>query len=192
MARAKDPITRRARRLTLFSAIACAAVASAVLAAPAGAFHIPGATDSGSVSGGGTISFRVSADGSSVTNLPLDGPIGRADCSVSSRQYSQPIPITNQSFGNGEVSGVFPNVRGAYGRYNILVSNLTGSCRVTGTWSATTPADPSGSDECKAARTQTKRAKRALNRAKKAGNRHQIKKRRHKWTVARSKRDQFC
>jgi hypothetical protein len=173
-------------------AIVCAAMAAGVLAAPAQAFHIPGATYGGSVSGGGTISFSVSADGSSVTNLALGGPIGRPECTVSSRQYSQPIPITNQSFDNGEVSGGFPNVRGAYGRLNIVVSNLTGPCTVVATWSATTAASPAGSQECIAAKAKLKQAKHALTKAKRTGNRHKIKKRRHKWAVARGQRDQLC
>jgi hypothetical protein len=184
----------RGKRPARWSApvLACAAIAAGALAAPAAAFHIPGATYGGDVSGGGTISFTVSGDGGSVTNLALNGPIGRPDCTVASRRYSQPIPIASQAFDNGEVSGTFPNVRGAYGRFNVVVSQLTTSCRVTGTWSAITAADPAGSKECKSAKADVKRAKRALRRAMKAGKQARIKKLRHKWAVARSKRDQFC
>src|SRR4051812_16684191 len=117
----EQPSTRKgwgcSRKRIMFAlkGIVCAGLIVALMASPAAAFHIPGASYSGNVSGGGTISFSVSADGSSVTNLALTGPIGRPDCTVDSRQYGQPIPITDQSFDNGEVSGSFPNVQGAYG-----------------------------------------------------------------------------
>jgi hypothetical protein len=192
MARAWDRVKTVARRRALASATVFAALIVGVLAPPAEAFHIPGAAYSGSVSGGGTISFSVSGDGSSVTNLTLNGPIGRSECTVDSKQYSQPIPITGQSFDNGEVSGTFPNVQGAYGRFDIVVSGLLSSCRVTGTWSAITHADPAGSEECKAAQAEMTHAKRALKKAKKAGNLGKIRKLRNRWTKAKGKRDQFC
>src|SRR6187549_1208398 len=104
--------------------IACMALLAGVLAAPAAAFHIPGATYNGAVSGGGSISFRVSDDGSSVTNLTLTGPIETQACSMGSKQYSGSTPITNNSFNNGEVSGSFPSVQGAYGHIDVVVPGI--------------------------------------------------------------------
>jgi hypothetical protein len=162
-----------------------------MLTSPAGAFHIPGAGYSGAVAGGGSISFSVSSDGSSVTNLTLTD-INTGDCTLSSRQYSQPIPIANNSFANGEVSGGFPNVQGAYGRVSIQVPAIPSPCTIAGTWSAITTASPNGSAECQAAQAQLQQAKLALNKAKKTGNQKKIKKRRAQWAAARSTRDQFC
>jgi hypothetical protein len=172
--------------------IACVALLAGLTSAPASAFHIPGASYGGNVSGGGTISFTVSSDGTSVMNLTLTGPIGRPACSVSSKQYSQAIPITNNTFDNGEVSGGFPNVQGAYGRLNIVVPGVLSSCRIAETWSATTGASPTGSAECQAALVQVKRAKKALTKAKRIGKLSKIKKRRAQWGAAKSARDQFC
>ena len=191
-------MARRLRlRRTLVAATFAAALTAGLLASPAAAFHIPGADYSGYASGGGTITFSVSKDGSAVTNLTLNGPIEINSCTLGTTHYDQPIPIKRNSFDNGQVSGGFPNVRGAYGRFNIPgsrdpLSNLTSSCRVAGTWSAITGADPSGSKECKQARRKAKRRKRALSRAKRSGNASAIKKARGRWEKARSKRDQFC
>src|SRR3954449_10287607 len=168
------------------SAIACVVLLVGLTAASASAFHIPGASYSGNVSGGGTISFGVSSDGTSVVNLTLTGPIGRPECSVSSRQYSQSIPITHNTFDNGEVSGSFPNVQGAYGNLSILVPGVLSECRIAETWSAITRASPTGSDECQTALIQVKQAKKALNKAKKSGKQSKIKKRRADWRVAKS------
>jgi hypothetical protein len=173
------------------SAIVCGALIACLLPSAAAAFHIPGADYSGAVSGGGSIGFSVSGDGSSVRNLTLTG-VHSGDCTLSSKQYPGPTPITSNAFDNGEVSGSFPNVRGAYGNFNILVSGLLSSCVVTGTWSAITSADPAGSEECKAAQAQLRKKKRALTKARRGGNEAKIKKARGKWRKARSKRDQFC
>lgn len=174
------------------SAIACAALIIGVTASPAAAFHVPGATYSGNA-GNGTISFTVSSDGSSVTNLTLNGPIETTGCTLSSAHYDQ-IPIVNNSFSNGEVSGGFPNPRGARGQFSVpgIPTSLLSSCRVTGTWSAITSASPNGSAECKAAQAQVKKAKRALGKAKRAGNEAKIRKLRKKWSQARSLRDKYC
>jgi hypothetical protein len=173
------------------SAIACGALLACLLPSAAAAFHVPGAAYSGAVSGGGSIGFSVSTDGSSITNLTLSG-IHAGDCTLGSKQYPGPTPIANNSFNNGEVSGGFPNVQGAYGRLNILVPGLLSSCRITGTWSAITRADPAGSEECKAAQRQLGKKKRALTKARRGGNPAKIKKAQGKWRKARSKRDQVC
>jgi hypothetical protein len=181
-----------ARKPLLRSMVACAVLLAGLLpASPALAFHIPGASYSGMVGGGGTIRFSVSGDGSSVTNLTLTD-IHSNDCSVSSRQYGQPIPVVNNSFQNGEVSGDFPNVQGAYGRVSILVAGFPSSCRIATTWSATTRASPAGSEECKSAQRQVKKTKHALRKATKTGSERKIRQKRHRWRAAVAKRNQFC
>jgi hypothetical protein len=181
---------RAPRWAAVASALACGALLACLLPSAAAAFHIPGAAYSGPVSGGGSIGFSVASDGSSVTNLTLSG-IHAGDCMLGSKQYP-PTPITNNAFDNGEVSGGFPNVQGAYGRLNILVPGPLSSCRITGTWSAITRADPAGSAECKTAQAQVKKKKRALTKARRGGSLAKIKKARGKWEKARSKRDQVC
>jgi hypothetical protein len=183
---------RAPRWRRLATAIVAGAAIIAALPSQATAFHIPGGSYSGYVSGGGTITFTVSGDGSAVTNLTLAGPITPANCTWSGAQYSQPVPIASNTFDNGQVSGAFPSVQGAYGHYNVLVSGLTGSCRATGSWSAVTTADPSGSDECKAAQVQVKQRKAALQKAKKKGNPKKIRQARGAWAAARNLRNQFC
>jgi hypothetical protein len=184
---------RASRWRWVAAAIAAMAVLTAAAgASPASAFHIPGGSYSGYVSGGGTITFTVSADGSAVTNLTLTGPITPANCTWSGTQYTQPVPIANNSFDNGQVSGSFPNVQGAAGHYSVVVQSLTGSCRAAGSWSAVTTADPSGSDECKAAQALVKQKKRALHKAKKTGNEKKIRKARGPWAAAKALRDQYC
>jgi hypothetical protein len=186
------PGTVRTRWALIASAVSCVAVLAAALASPAGAFHIPGAQYSGYVSGGGSISFTVSGDGAAVTNLTMTGPITAGNCTQGSKQYAQPIPISNNSFDNGEVSGGFPNVRGAYGRYSFVVPGVLSSCRITGTWSAITGASPRGSRECRSAQAHLKKIKRRLRKANASGNRGKIRKLGGKWRKARAKRDQFC
>jgi len=178
--------------LVVAGAIVCAALGTGVFASPAAAFHIPGAAYSGQVAGGGSISFSVSADGSAVTNLRLTGPIPGPGCTLDSRQYSQPVPITNDRFDNGEVSGSFPNVQGARGQLDIVLSGLFTDCRLTNTWSAVTRADPAGSEECKSARARAKKWKRAFRRAKRTADEAKAMKFHKKWKHARARRDQFC
>jgi hypothetical protein len=172
-------------------AIACAVAIAGLGAAPAAAFHIPGASYGGTVSGGGSITFSVSRDGKSVTNLTLTN-LHSVTCSQSSAQYPQPVPITKNTFNNGAVSGSFPNVQGARGRFDITVSTLLPSCRITGTWSAITTADPRGSQECKTAQAHVKKWKRARRRAKRLGSPGKLRKAQGKWLKARAKRDQYC
>lgn len=174
------------------AALACAALLAALLPSSSAAYHIPGADYSGYATGGGTIRFSISSDGSSVTNLTLTGPIVTGTCTLSSASYSQPTPITNNTFDNGDVSGSFPNVQGARGSYNVFVLAFPTPCRAIGTWTATTGADPTGSAECQAALAQLRQAKRALRKARRKGNEAKIRKLRKKWSQARSARDQVC
>jgi hypothetical protein len=171
---------------------ALALVSALSLHAPSAvAFHIPGAEYSGAVGGGGTITFTVSGDGSSVTNLTVAGLQG-ANCSLPSKQYADPIPIAGNSFDNGEVNGSFPDVQGAYGHLRISVPGLLSSCTIATSWSAITHSSPRGSAECQVAQANVKQARKALHRAKKSGNRKKIQKRFAQWATARGTRDQFC
>jgi hypothetical protein len=179
---------RAKRSAAVAAAIGCAALIACLLASPAAAFHIPGAHYSGNA-GSGTVSFDVSGDGSSVTNLTLNNIEG-PNC-TGSKQYG-PIPITNNTFDNGEVSGGFPNPRGAYGHYNILLQSFPTACRATGTWSAITNASPNGSAECKKAMAKVRKKKRALARARRTGSERAIKRARKKWSKARAQRDKYC
>lgn len=179
-----------ATAIRMIASTACAALLAAVLASQAAAFHIPGADYSGTVSGGGSITFSVSGDGSSVTNLTLTG-VHLGDCSRSSASYTQPIPIAKQNFDNGEVSGSFPNVQGAYGHFNIPGFGFP-SCRIKGYWSATTNASPSGSMECRKARARLRKIGRALKKAKRAGNEGKTRKLGRKWWRVRGKVDAVC
>ncbi len=171
--------------------IVCAVTLLGVAVPSATAFHIPGATYSGATSGGGSISFSVSGDGRSVMNLAL-GNLHSVTCSTNSAHYPQPVPIKKNAFDNGAVSGSFPNVQGARGRFDIAVSTLLSSCRVTGTWSAITSASPKGSQECKTAQAHVKKWKRARRRAKRLGSSTKLRKAQGKWLKARAKRDQYC
>ena len=175
----------------LTAAIACAVAIAGLTAAPAPAFHLPGASYSGATSGGGSITFSVSSDGESVRNLALSN-LHSVTCSANSAQYPQPVPIKKNAFNNGAVSGSFPNVQGARGRFDITVSTLLTSCRVTGSWSAITTANPKGSQECKTAQAHVKKWKRARRRAKRLGSPGRVRKAQGKWLKARAKRDQYC
>ena len=174
--------------------VVAAAVAGLIVGlypSAASAHHIPGAGYSGYVTGGGTISFSVSSDGSSVTDLSLAGPIVTLSCTLSSASYPGPIPIANHAFDNGDVSGSFPNVQGSRGSYDIFVPALP-PCRAVGTWTATTRADPSGSEECQAALAELKRTKRALRKAMRRGKKAKISRLRKQWWQARTARDREC
>src|SRR5215210_3242839 len=103
MATAKRPGRIAAGRIVVVSAIGCAALIIGLLPSRAAAFHIPGASYSGSASGGGSISFSVSSDGSSVTNLTLHGPITMGGCTLTSANYDQQTPISGNTLKNGEV-----------------------------------------------------------------------------------------
>lgn len=179
------------KRRVVAPALAIAGLIACLFPSAAAAHHIPGATYSGYATGGGTISFSVSSDGSSVTNLSLAGPIVTTTCTLNSASYPGPIPITNQTFDNGDVSGTFPNVQGARGGYDILVPGLP-PCRAVGTWTAITGANPSGSEECQSALAQVKKTKRALRKAKKRGNKKKIYKATKRWLQARTVKDREC
>jgi hypothetical protein len=159
-----------ARRSLLAAAIGCAALFSAMLAAPAGAFHIPGASYQVSVFGSPVGGFTVSADGSGISEAHTSVPIPGNNCTFTSvsTTYIQPLPIVNHSFNDTTppltFSGTFNAVRQATGTARIS----SGGC-TTGTlpFTATTSASPAGSEECKAAQASLASAQKKVKKAKK-------------------------
>ena len=188
-----DRAKRPARRSLAAFAIACAALLTGLLASPAAAFHIPGAAYSGPVSGGGSISFMVSGDGASVTNLALQGPIDGDTCTLNFASYTRPVAINSNAFSNGEVSGSFSSVQHAQGTLNITESFGGGFfCHISQTWSAATSASPAGSAECQSANAEVKRLKGQLSKAKKTGNEAKVKKLQKKLKRAKNNRSLVC
>jgi hypothetical protein len=141
----------------LFFALAGMAVVAvvcliAVLTGPhASAQPIGGATYTGTVSGGGTVDFTVSGDGSQVVGFTAYDVPG--DVCEFEGPYPFPIPldIVGDSFGPGipglyEVSGTFPSAGSAQGTLRVVqepVPEFPEGCD-TGTvdWTATTSATP--------------------------------------------------
>src|SRR6266511_2335051 len=119
-------ILRALRKLPIFVLSAAALLLAGGL--PAGATHIPGATYTGTHSGGGTLEFTVAGDGSGITSFKINNIPGDV-CTFSewSVTFSQGnIPITNHSFsyditsGNGQgssFSGTFPGTQSAQGSF---------------------------------------------------------------------------
>src|ERR687895_481728 len=68
------------RGIPLQIALGVALLAAAVLASPAAANHIAGATYNGTVQGGTAMSFTVSADGSGITSFNAGGPLPGDTC----------------------------------------------------------------------------------------------------------------
>lgn len=183
------------RRFSVASLASLAALISGLLlASPAAAFHIPGAPYSGPVSGGGTITFSVSPDGSSVTDLSLNGPIDGDTCTLNFAHYLNPAPITNNSFNAiGEVSGTFSSIQHAQGTINITESFGFGDfCHISQSWTAATGASPTGSAECQAAIANVNSVKQQLKKAKKTGNKKKVKKLKKKLAEANNAKSQFC
>ena len=134
-----------ARRLVRLAIVL--AVASCVYAASAGAEHVPGATYSGSLSGGRSMSFTVSQDGSYVTSFFADFlPIG---CGTSlTYTWMDLALITNDTFthtadGFGDITfaGTFTGLQSASGTVS-WVGPYCESERPTVTWDATTSSPP--------------------------------------------------
>ena len=158
---------RSPRKGRLAIGVAAVTLASAAFAASAQAFHIPGATYAGTHSGGGSVSLNVSPDGSAVTRFAataIPAPVGQCDVTTTGS-----IPIIDHRFSAGgffSFSGSFPGVQSAQGTFS-----LSGPpCGSAGpfSWTAATPASPSGSEECQDARQDLRRAKKKVKKAKKA------------------------
>jgi hypothetical protein len=127
-------------------AVTFAALVSLV-AAPAHANHVPGATYRGTHSGGGTVQFTVSADGTRVTSygvfrIPVAG--GQTCFAATAPEFAG-IPIVNHHFastGDFVFTGSFP--RAGFAKGTLAYRNAPSPCGTTATftWTATTGSGP--------------------------------------------------
>jgi hypothetical protein len=103
--------------------------------------HIPGALYTGTHSGGGTVEFRVSADGGTVTGFTVTYPPGT--CRFP-KAFASPTPISDHSFSGGlnalSWTGAFTGVQSASGTFTVAPNYP--DCLGTVTWTATTTATP--------------------------------------------------
>ncbi|HEX6700347.1 MAG TPA: hypothetical protein VF101_06400 [Gaiellaceae bacterium] len=137
----------RCRRLSIAVILA---VVGWLAAAPADANHIPGATYRGTHSGGGTVQFTVSADGTRVTSygvfmIPI---AGGGTCFAATAPEFAGIPIVNHEFAkSGEFvfTGSFPRAGVAQG--TLAFRNAPSPCGTTATftWTATAGSGPAPS-----------------------------------------------
>ena len=145
------------------------ALALAALPASAQALHIPGATYTGTFSGGGTVDFSVTPTGDAVTGFHVANASGQG-CTILEATAGGQTPIVNHAFNVTSslfnFSGKFNDVQGAVGTFG---TNQAAGCS-TGTlnWTATTSASPAGSEECIDAKQDVKKAKKKVKKAKNA------------------------
>jgi len=125
-------------------------IGSLALGSPtARANHIPGATYTGTVSpagsvSGGTVEFKVSADGSQVMDftfsITVQAPPGGCPATVGQQDFLS-RPIIDHAFTGGDFSGSFPSPGAASG--TIQVTDPVGTCTYPQvTWQASTTAPP--------------------------------------------------
>jgi hypothetical protein len=163
----------------LAGAFAIAVVGAALAAPSATASAIAGATYNGTVAGGSTITFAVSADGAGITNVSAPGPLEGNTCSFTEvgATYPTPLPIVNNAFADtsGTVlfAGSFPGAQSAEG--TLRVNSTSPPACDTGnlTWSATTtalppppPPPPGPSPECVKAEEGLATARQAVRKAR--------------------------
>jgi PASTA domain-containing protein len=129
-------------RIRLLALLTLAVVAVATSGARAN--HIPGATYNGTVTGGSSITFAVSGDGSGITTLSAPGPLQGNVCTFTNvgANYLTPLPITNHAFADTTppitFSGSFSGAQSAQGTIRVNASGCdTGELA----WTATTPAN---------------------------------------------------
>jgi hypothetical protein len=154
--RFRHPQTHRRRRLR---AAILVALAAAVLAVPAAAAPIPGATYHGKASDGAILTFTVSADGSDVSYYQLLDVIAGA-CRLTAEGDAgvwSGAPISGNSFTYqlGDLQtvnsilfqGTFTGAKSASGTFRLydVATPQTAACDTGAvTWTATTTASPSG------------------------------------------------
>ena len=131
------------RRLVLLALGIAAAMAVSVAAAMASNVSHP-ATYTGTVVGGGTVEFDVSADGSAVTRF-VGSEISVPPCGTVSSTTTGTIPIINDSFsstsGTVRFRGTFSAIQKAEG--SISFHSSFPSCTSKEVpWTATTPTPP--------------------------------------------------
>jgi hypothetical protein len=169
-----------AKAWAVFSVVALAAVTIALAASPAQGHHIAGASYTGTYSLGGTVTFRVSGDGTTVDGYqtgsaptPIVGqPGGPFTCTINggSQNFLSAAIIDHEfefpPFG-AFFKGSFASRQTATGTLQFVVGG--GACRSQVlTWSAGTTESPTGSEECKSANAAVATAKARVARAKKA------------------------
>lgn len=132
------------RRLVLLALGIVAAMAALTASAMASNVSHP-ATYTGTVSGGGTVEFDVSADGTAVTRFALN-EAAVPPCGTVSGQATGSIPIVNDSFSNSSgvvhFSGSFPAIQQAQGTLSFHLSGFGGCDSQDVAWTATTTTPP--------------------------------------------------
>jgi hypothetical protein len=131
----------------LITSFALGAAVAVLVASPAAAAAIAGATYNGTVAGGSSMSFTVSGDGAGITSFSAAGPLVGDTCTFSnvSATYSTPLAIVNNAFADTTppltFSGSFPGAQSAEGT---LRMHTTSPACDTGdlSWSATTTSTP--------------------------------------------------
>ncbi|HEX5376362.1 MAG TPA: hypothetical protein VFW48_09410, partial [Solirubrobacterales bacterium] len=132
----------------------------------ASAFHIPGATYTGTHSGGGTVSFKVSLDGNSIRNFRVED-YETEFCAVEFIEHGAGASVVNNAFSFSSsllefaYSGSFPGIQLAQGTFSDTECD-TGTL----TWTASTTASPAGSAECIAAQGPATEAEAAFAAAR--------------------------
>jgi uncharacterized repeat protein (TIGR01451 family) len=132
------------RRLTWLVLLAAAGV---LCTGSAHALRIPGATYSGTHSGGGTVAFTVSPTGFEVTTVSFEMlPLGCGTYLTGERTVAAPITndafsYTAQSEGDISVSGTFTGLQSATGTLSWSGSFCAGN-HPTVTWEASTSSPP--------------------------------------------------
>ena len=150
-------------------AVASVALVAGLIVSSAQAFHIAGATYTGTHSKGGTVEFRVSADGRLIEQVRLTSlPGASGSCTVEEVSWQANAPIENHAF--DELSPGYDRLRGSFtGAQKAEGTFFTGTGCLTGTlsWSATTTASPAGTEECRDAQAAVDDALAAVKQAKK-------------------------
>lgn len=137
---------------TLVAVVASVLALSAALASSAAAFHIPGATYTGTLSGGGAVILDVSPGGTAVTRFRVENYPTPFCGTVGFLQQTGNIPIVNNSFSGGSSFFEF-SYTGSFSGVQLAQGTFTDDECGTGTltWTARTTASPAGSAECVAA-----------------------------------------
>jgi hypothetical protein len=133
------------RRMSVVLALA-GTILLTILVSPAGANHSYPATYNGSIQGGGTVEFDVSADGAAVTRFAVVG-FDAFPCATSvDSTTTGTIPIssgTPHSFSTSEFTGTFDANQHATGTFKAVFFGP--SCTTpTRNWTATTTTPPPG------------------------------------------------
>jgi len=142
------------------TAVVAAACLIAILTGPhASAQPIGGATYTGTVSGGGTVDFTVSGDGSQVQGFTAYDVPGDVCEFQGANPFPIPLDIVGDSFGPGipglyEVSGSFPSESNAEGTLRLVLDDP--ACDTgTLTWTAATSATPTATTTPSPSPTET-------------------------------------